>query len=330
MGFLRKVGRRIKKRMKKLFGSKIGRVLGTVGLYFALGAAAKGLTGWLSSKFGAAASGAATDATTTAVVEGAGTEIAKEAATDAVSNQVTLDLSADAFVDRAQKEGLTFNTNTISNSIETAGTNMEAANNAIAAVDASGAGTATNTISEAVELFSDESVLDDTIGTVSNSLQETSADALRETAQNEGLLFDTNVENVSESESLLNPSFRDKTKEFFSKAGDATKEYFIGEESTVVPDTIAQLGTSAITSAFQDEEEMGGRGIVADRQMGEAAQAAHVQDVSAQLPQYAGVNPNELNQNLFYGTLSPQHLAQQAQEMQLMYNTRLPEPIYRG
>jgi len=309
MGFLRKVGRRIKKRMKKLFGSKIGRVLGTVGLYFALGAAAKGLTGWLSSKFGAAASGAATDA---------------------VGKELTLDLSTEALTQTNVTQPNVLNTTKISDSISTAGTNMEAANNAIAAVDASGASTATNTISEAVELFSDESVLDDTIGTVSNSLQETSADALRETAQNEGLLFDTNVENVSESESLLNPSFRDKTKEFFSKAGDATKEYFIGEESTVVPDTIAQLGTSAITSAFQDEEEMGGRGIVADRQMGEAAQAAHVQDVSAQLPQYAGVNPNELNQNLFYGTLSPQHLAQQAQEMQLMYNTRLPEPIYRG
>ena len=327
MGFLRKVGRRIKKRMKKLFGSKIGRVLGTVGLYFALGAAAKGLTGWFSSKFGAAAGGAATDATTTAVVEGAGTEIAKEAATDAVSNQVTLDLSADAFVDRAQKEGLLFDTNTISNSIETAGTNMEAANNAIAAVDASGAGTATNTISEAVEIFSDESVLDDTIGTVSNSLQESATiDPKAATID----LRTVDPVGMPESESLLNPSFMDRTQRFFSEAGDATKEYFVGEESTVIPDTIAQLGTSAITSAFQDEEEMGGRGIVADRQMGEAAQAAHVQDVSAQLPQYAGVNPNQLNQNLFYGTLSPQHLAQQAQEMQLMYNTRLPEPIYRG
>ena len=199
MGFLRKVGRRIKKRMKKLFGSKIGRVLGTVGLYFALGAAAKGLTGWLSSKFGAAASGAATDATTTAVVEGAGTEIAKEAATDAVSNQVTLDLSADAFVDRAQKEGLLFDTNTISNSIETAGTNMEAANNAIAAVDASGAGTATNTISEAVEIFSDESVLDDTIGTVSNSLQESVT--IDPTID----LRTVDTPQLPESESLLNP-----------------------------------------------------------------------------------------------------------------------------
>lgn len=327
MGFLRKVGRRIKKRMKKLFGSKIGRVLGTVGLYFALGAAAKGLTGWLSSKFGAAASGAATDATTTAVVEGAGTEIAKEAATDAVGKELTLDLSTEALTQANTTQPNVLNTTKISDSINTAGTNMEAANNAIAAVDASGAGTATNTISEAVERFSDEKVLNDTIGTISNSLQESAKiDPKAVTID----LQTVDPVGMPESESLLNPSFMDRTQRFFSEAGDATKEYFLGEESTVIPDTVAQLGTGAITSAFQDEEEMGGRGIVADRQMGEAAQAAHVQDVSAQLPQYAGVNPNQLNQNLFYGTLAPQHLAQQAQEMQLMYNTRLPEPIYRG
>ena len=286
MGFLRKVGRRIKKRVKKLFGSKIGRVLGTVGLYFALGAAAKGLTGWFSSKFGAATGGAAADATTTAVVEGAGS--------------------------------------TVSNSITTAGTNMEAANNAIAAVDASGAGTATNTISEAVELFADESVLNDTIGTVSNSLQEQKI--MPE------LDFTPSTPELPDSESLLNPSFKDVDTfgDKFRVAKRETRDFFIGEDSTFVPDTVAQLGTGAITSAFQEEEEIGGRGIVASREMGEAAQASRLQDVSAQLPQYAGVNPNELNQNLFYGTLSPQHLAQQAQEMQLMYNTRLPEPIYRG
>ena len=325
MGFLRKVGRRIKKRIKKLFGSKIGRVLGTVGLYFALGAAAKGLTGWLSSKFGAAASGAATDATTTAVVEGAGTEIAKEAATDAVGKELTLDLSTEALTQANVTQPNVLNTTKISDSINTAGTNMEAANNAIAAVDASGAGTATNTISEAVELFADEKVLNDTIGTVSNSLQEQKIMP--------DLDFTASTPELPDSESLLNPSFKDVDTfgDKFRVARRETKDYFLGEDSTFVPDTIAQLGTSAITSAFQDEEEQMGMGrMPAQRQVGEAAQAAHVQDVSAQLPQYAGVNPNQLNENLFYGTLSPQHLAQQAQEMQLMYNTRLPEPIYRG
>ena len=276
MGFLRKVGRRIKKRIKKLFSSKIGRVLGTVGLYFALGAAAKGLTGWLSSKFGAAASGAATDATTTAVVEGA--------AADATTTAVV--------------EGAG---STVSNSITTAGTNMEAANNAIAAVDASGASTATNTITEAVELFSDEKVLNDTIGTVSNSLQEQKIMP--------DLDFTPSTPELPDSESLLNPSFKDVDTfgDKFRVAKRETKDYFLGEDSTFVPDTITQLGTGAITSAFQEEEEQMGMGrMPAQRQVGEAAQAAHIQDVSAQLPQYAGVNPNQLNQNLFYGTLSPQ------------------------
>tara|TARA_R100001015_G_C4619774_1_gene176570 strand:- start:875 stop:1825 length:951 start_codon:yes stop_codon:yes gene_type:complete len=316
MGLLRKIGRRIKKRIKKLFSSKIGRVLGTIGLYFALGAAAKGLTGWLTSKFGAAASGAATDVTTTAVVEGAAADATTTAASSAAA-----DVTTTAAVEGAGS--------TVSNSITTAGTNMEAANNAIAAVDASNLSTATNTISESVELFADEKILNDTIGTVSNSLQESA------TIDTKAATIDLRTVDpvgMPESESLLNPSFNDMGTfgDRFRVAGRKTRDYFVGEDSTFVPDTIAQLGTSAITSAFQEEEEIGGRGIVADRQIGEAAQAAHVQDVSAQLPQYAGLNANQLNQNLFYGTLSPQHLAQQAQEMQLMYNTKLPEPIYRG
>lgn len=310
MGFLRKIGRKVKKGIKKLFGSKIGRVLGTVGLYFALGAAAKSLTGWFGSKFGAAASGAATDATTTAVVEGAGTEIAKEAATDAVGKELTLDLSTEALTQANTTQPNVLNTTKISDSINTAGTNMEAANNAIAAIDASGASTATNTISEAVELFADESVLNDTIGTVSNSLQEQKIMPK--------LDFTSSTPELPDSESLLNPSFKDVDTfgDKFRVAKRETRDFFIGEDSTFVPDTVAQLGTGAITSAFQEEEEQMGMGrMPAQRQVGEAAQAAHVQDVSAQLPQYAGVNPNQLNQNLFYGTLSPQFLAQQAQQL---------------
>ena len=69
MGKLRKIGRKIKKGVKKLFSSKIGKIVGMVGLYFALGAAAKGLSNWFSSSFGKA--GAAATETTAVVAEGA-------------------------------------------------------------------------------------------------------------------------------------------------------------------------------------------------------------------------------------------------------------------
>ena len=53
MGFLRKVGRKVKKKLNKVFGEKVGSIIGMVGLYFAMGAVAKGLSGWAKSTFGA-------------------------------------------------------------------------------------------------------------------------------------------------------------------------------------------------------------------------------------------------------------------------------------
>lgn len=53
MGFLRKIGRKIKRKLNKVFGEKIGNIVGFVGLYFAMGAVAKQLSGWMKSTFGA-------------------------------------------------------------------------------------------------------------------------------------------------------------------------------------------------------------------------------------------------------------------------------------
>ena len=69
MGKLRKIGRKIKKGVKKLFSSKIGKIVGMVGLYFAMGAAVKGLSNWFSSSFGKA--GATATETTAVAAEGA-------------------------------------------------------------------------------------------------------------------------------------------------------------------------------------------------------------------------------------------------------------------
>ena len=52
MGFLRKVGRKVSKKLNKIFGQKIGSIVGMVGMYFMMGALAKGLTGFAKSAFG--------------------------------------------------------------------------------------------------------------------------------------------------------------------------------------------------------------------------------------------------------------------------------------
>ena len=74
MGWLRKVGRKIGKRLNKIFGSKLGPVVGAIGLYMLMGPVAKTLTGWASSAFGggaAAAGSASAQLATTATAEAA-------------------------------------------------------------------------------------------------------------------------------------------------------------------------------------------------------------------------------------------------------------------
>tara|TARA_R100000426_G_C4824658_1_gene112167 strand:+ start:1370 stop:2212 length:843 start_codon:yes stop_codon:yes gene_type:complete len=73
MGFLRKVGRKIKKGVKKLFSTKLGRIVGGIGLYMMMGAAAKRLSGWANSTFGKAASQASTEAVTNETLQQAAT-----------------------------------------------------------------------------------------------------------------------------------------------------------------------------------------------------------------------------------------------------------------
>ena len=88
MGFLRKVGRTIKKGVKKLFSSKLGSIVGMVGLYFVMGGVAKQLSKWGNSIFGGktAAVAEGTAATEAAVSSAELSNIAK--GTDTLSSSV--------------------------------------------------------------------------------------------------------------------------------------------------------------------------------------------------------------------------------------------------
>ena len=110
MGFLRKVGRKVKKGVKKLFSTKLGRIVGSIGLYMIMGAAAKSLSGWAQSTFGQAVSQAGTEAAVQA-----GTEAAVQTGTDVVSREVA---------GKAIESGIT-----------NAATNSEAANIAFNAIE---------------------------------------------------------------------------------------------------------------------------------------------------------------------------------------------------
>ena len=279
MGFLRKVGRKIKKGVKKLFSSKLGRIVGMVGLYFAMGAIAKGLTG----TFGQAA-------TTTA--EAAATTTAEAAATTGA-------------------EALT-----------AAASNTEAAANAI------------NTIENAAnsgELVNASTSITDVVTNTNNNLFA-EGDLFQATRQQslvptEGVSFS---KAVTDPAALTQQGYADTFGQTLRKGLDSTGqfikdiptklaeapgkayEYVTGPD--FMPDVVKGAATSYVTSAIVGEPEQPfySRGV---QQVGamEAPQSAYVAEVQRQMPQMQGMDFNQLNQSLFYGTLSPQWLMSQAQ-----------------
>ena len=83
-------------------------------------------------------------------------------------------------------------------------------------------------------------------------------------------------------------------------------------ESEFIPDVAKGLTTSLALSAVQGEpEEPFISGGIAPQPAMEASQNAYLAEVQNQMPQYQGTNFQNLNQSLFYGTLSPDYLLTQ-------------------
>ena len=84
------------------------------------------------------------------------------------------------------------------------------------------------------------------------------------------------------------------------------------KESEFIPNVAEGLTTSLALSAVQGEpEEPFISGGIAPQPAMEASQNAYLAEVQNQMPQYQGTNFQNLNQSLFYGTLSPDYLLTQ-------------------
>jgi hypothetical protein len=326
MGKLRKIGRKIKKGVKKLFKSKIGKIVGMVGLYFAMGAAMKGLSNWFSSSFGKAGATAAE-----------GTAVAAEgvATTGATST----------------------GGGTIGSVVEGAATNAEATNAVIAGVDSAainGTTNASSTITEAVTNVTDSGILDTPVTEVKDSLvlkeNVVGSDMLAEnkiipdntftvdvpskdlvvpddvkfaSLTDSGTLFEgggSGLRGVTDP-SLSGPEFSSKVANVATEGVSLTDRskilsnvgnYFAGPESTVIPDTIAGVGSGLIMSQFQDEPEMGG-GFIAPQPIQVQAQGAYLQEVGPMMSTVTGVpnfsNFTQMANQSVYGIGTPNHLA---------------------
>ena len=91
-----------------------------------------------------------------------------------------------------------------------------------------------------------------------------------------------------------------------------TGEYLGG--GNFIPDVAKGVVGSVATSAIigDPEEQFVSRGIMPQPAQ-EQAQNAYVQAVQAQVPSMQGMNFQQMNQSLLYGTLSPQYLMSQQQ-----------------
>lgn len=324
MGKLRKIGRKIKKGVKKLFSSKIGKIVGMVGLYFAMGAAVKGLSNWFSSSFGKAGA-TATETTLTAsegvAATGSGTGGAGVGATGG---------------------GATGGSKTIGSVVEGAATNTEGANAVIASVDSAAINGTTipnNTITDSVNSVVEGGVLDTPVTEVNNNLNflnETKGNVMDvKTAQftppevtidtsaatelmNTGpeIAMDVKPTVNMPDESMVNPSrmeaFATNTGERLSNLGQDIKGYFTGPESTFVPDTISGVGAGVIAQQFAPEQEMSG-GYIAPQPSQVQAQGAYMQEVGPLIANTSNV-PNfnnfaQMAQQSIYGIGTPSHLA---------------------
>ena len=102
------------------------------------------------------------------------------------------------------------------------------------------------------------------------------------------------------------------------KVGVETKEFLLPKDSTFVGDVTRSVGTNLALQAVQGEPvDEGGYGRVVSFDAFEPAQDAMLRQVQSQIPNLQATNFNQLNQSLYYGTLSPHYIAEQAREMGL-------------
>ena len=254
MGFLRKVGRKIKRGAKKLLGGKFGKILGGLGLTMMFFGGANALFGnqkWFQglktnlNKVNPFAKGdvtGAVESATQAIDPTTAVESVAKAVdpTKAVSSTSSLELTTEPLTLTSNKEML-------------------------AGAEATAKGTLTG---------GDYS---------SKYLTKTSfadLDTLGQKIKKAGL----------------------ETKEFLTPDASSLKE-FGGEAAKSL---VSAVAVNAVMG--EDDEQTAGFGRMPSVGSMEAPQSSYLAEVKTQIPNLQATNFNQLNQSLFYGTLSPQYL----------------------
>jgi len=255
MGFLRKVGRKVNKKLKKVFGTKLGSIVGMVGLYFMMGAAAKALSGWASSTFGTATTAASQGAqaaelgASVAAESGALAEAAMTAKTGAKATQMAVTASGESLA--ALQSGSAFTAGT-------AGASSANMTNALNTTVSAGSGTVNNlntmlstapTNADKLNVFmgAQESAVQ--AGTSASTLSTTLTDAVSTAANDPTLLSQTTAEvtaNLSAQPIDFAKEGLFETDMFASEAGNlVAKEGVSVAQAAADPARFATLGPDA-------------------------------------------------------------------------------------
>ncbi len=309
MGKLRKIGRKIKKGIKKLFSSDIGKIVGMIGMYYAMGWARNAMKGFFKGAETAATEAVTSEAISTTTGEslvGAGGGFGVESGTLATGGGGSGTIMTEA--------------NTAVNQINSAAVNPSV--NANATID----NTITGSLDKSVEagVFDQpasevsKNVVDIDTTTLVDSKDMIGSDMLAENKLVPETNFTTEGISVSppDSEAILKPDVKDleigsgKITQMARNTGQNIKDYFT--TGSVVPDTITGVSTGLIMSKLQDDPEMGG-GFISPPPMQEMAQGAYMQEIAPVVANVTGV-PNfksfsDMAQQTIYGVGTPNHLA---------------------
>jgi len=303
MGFLRKVGRKIKKGVKKLFSSKIGAFLGSIALSMIMGPvisrAFNGIKGALTGT-GATAGQAAAQATTQAATEAAKqatTSLATDAGTKLTTEQL---VSGETLQSVASKE-------------VAGGFSKEALRDSFS-----------NAIKSKDPLKFTETL---TQGTASGTIPLNISDTVTGSLNNinnyieTGEMFTPEVSKAIEvnkqmmeapklfGDRKLGADIKEKftgVKEFATDPFGKTKEY-VGED--FIPDVARSVGQQYVMGAMSPEEEQGG--LLKGQVIGVSAfEPSYMREVQSQIPSLpANINFQDMsNRYLSFGTLSPQFI----------------------
>jgi len=344
MGFLRKVGRKIKKGVKKLFSTKLGGLIGGIAISMMLGPllgrAWNGLkgaftgTGATAGKaVSTAQAGVASAEAGVAAAEVAKQEVAKQALGERVASSLTVDNLPTLSMDQLLAGGNPY-ANIAAQGAP--GVSMEA----VQASFTQGAAASRTAMQTAIQ---NKNALDFTNvlsqgtanGTIPLNISETVTGSLNNIDKfiETGEMFTPEVQaqinladakrNLETVKSGATPLFGDKNLgkdikqnfvDFGTKVSDTIKDpsSLIGPD--FVPDTVKSVaGAMAIDAVLGEEIDEGGYGRMPGSFGMENPQASYVAQVKNQIPTTPVTNMQQMNQGLFFGTLSPQFLLQQQQ-----------------